>query len=73
MYRFEITQSGEWREILALMRRELDRHKENLIIAAGRGTGRSKAFGLYDGYRQAIEKLESLGGDYVREEEEESD
>lgn len=61
--RFEITGTDEWRAILDLLREERDRLQENVMIAIGAGKSIDKMWGQYDGYRQVIEKLESLGGE----------
>lgn len=61
--RFDITHTEEWRTLIKLLRDDLGAHKEKVIMAAGTGNGVEKAFGTYDGYRQAIEKLESFGGE----------
>jgi tryptophan synthase beta subunit len=58
-----IAQTEEWRSVIAQMRQELDRLHNNVVLAVGSGSNADKAFGLYDGYRQAIEKLEALGGE----------
>jgi hypothetical protein len=42
---------------------ELDRLKDAVIVMAGTGDGVDRAWGAYDGYRRAIEKFESFGGD----------
>ena len=59
--RFDIVGTSEWQEILAILERELSEYHNTVVQVAGNDlVNVTKAWGIYEGYRRALGRLESF-------------